>query len=383
MNHEPSTVNREPTTSHDAIIIGGGPGGAMTALLLARQGWRVAVVERRERHKAKTCGHCLDGRANAVLQNAELLGDVRGIAVGAVQNAMIYLQGAPPLKWRMGGRRAEPSLLVQRSKFDQLLLDRASFAGACVYQPAAAKVCSIAPGRCIIRVDDHTLHAPLLIGADGLRSRVAHAAGLTDSQIAGRKYGFSFQLPCAEQVELARGVTHMFVTDGGYLGIVHDGNDRLHIAALVGKGHSRSPAAFVDHVRGEFPSLGSMPVLDMHDLTAAGPMPSCASAVANESVALVGDAAGYVEPFTGEGMTWALQSAQLLANVTERTAPGRWTAQAAAHYRQRWRQHIARRQRFCRTLAWTLERRRLVRPLLAITRRQPVLARCVQKVLAA
>ena len=77
-------------------------------------------------------------------------------------------------------------------------------------------------------------------------------------------------------------------------------------------------------------------------------------------VALVGDAAGYVEPFSGEGMSWALESASVLAEVLADERPGAWTPDT---YRRAWRDRIGRRQRWCRGLALALGRPHLCRLL--------------------
>ncbi len=116
-------------------------------------------------------------------------------------------------------------------------------------------------------------------------------------------------------------------------------------------------------------------VRDLEAVVGAGPMPCRPRAVATSSVTLVGDAAGYVEPFTGEGMSWALTSAEVLADVAADQSPGDWTRAAASRYRRAWRDRIGHRQRLCRAVAWSLQRPRLLGVLASAVARPGPLTR--------
>src|SRR5437762_13465413 len=74
----------------DAIVIGGGPAGALTARGLARLGWRTALLERGQRHRHKTCGHCLNPRALKTLDGQGLLEATRAIALGATRHLRVH-----------------------------------------------------------------------------------------------------------------------------------------------------------------------------------------------------------------------------------------------------------------------------------------------------
>ena len=89
-------------------------------------------------------------------------------------------------------------------------------------------------------------------------------------------------------------------------------------------------------------------------------MPCAARRRTAPGVALVGGAAGYVEPFTGEGMAWAIESAALLDRAVASCAPGAFTADAAARYERSWRLAIGRAQRRCAWIARALEHPALI-----------------------
>jgi len=359
--------------THDAIIVGAGPAGSIAALALSNLGWSVALVDRSPEGRTKTCGHCLSPRALPILGSLGLLDDVRAIATARSRTLRVHLPNAQPLTIPLDAR-THPGLVVERRLLDPLLARRAGEAGAEVIRPARASIQSLEQGRAVIGIRtesrERALAAPLLLGADGLRSRIARSAGLA-SRRAGRKFGFSFD---ASGARFEANTVEMFLTPTGYLGAVQQA-DGAHLAALVNPARGeREPFAFVDQLRRTFPLLDrALPAplvrTEAHHLAAASPMPAPASRVADGPVALVGDAAGYREPFTGEGMAWAIESAHALAAVAARFAPGEWPAQASSQYAALWRKTIGARQRRCARIAWLLERpsalafvRRLVAP---------------------
>ncbi len=352
----------------DTVVIGGGPAGSVTALLLAGLGWRTALVEYGPRYRTKACGHCLNRRAYRMLRGLGLLEDVQRLAAGPTRHLRVHIEHRPPLRIPLlAGRDQDAGLLIERRRFDQLLIDRAAAAGAQVIQPASARIGTMSTRHTTVEVvsegSRQRLRCRLLVGADGLGSAVARAAGLNRAASVGRKFGFAFDLDCSSAEVIPRDTVEMFVVNGGYLGVVNHGRGKLHVAGLIARrpGIERNPYAFIESVAGRFERLQQTALnrLDRRHcsrLLAAGPMPWRPWTVANDRVALVGDAAGYVEPFTGEGMSCALESAEALADALADQSPGAWTAVTARRYRRAWRDRVGRRQRICRMLAMALDR---------------------------
>ncbi|MEE9130215.1 MAG: NAD(P)/FAD-dependent oxidoreductase [Phycisphaerales bacterium] len=357
------------TDEFDAVVIGGGPAGSMSALLLAKRRWRVALIERGGRFRDKACGHCLNLAVHPLLQREGLLDDVRARSVGRSQRLRVHLPKREPATIALGdGHRAGGYLLVPRREFDQLLRDRAARAGATVVQSACACLRSTDEHGAVVEVRSpprqaRRLHCRLVIGADGLRSGVARAAGLAATKRIGRKFGFALDVRCPRADLLAPDTIEMFVVPGGYLGVVNQGRGLLHLAGLVSPpdADASRPVSFVATIARRFDllrrvGLANAAAAQVAKVLGAGPIPCRPRAVAAGRVALVGDAAGYVEPFTGEGMSWALTSAEVLAEVVADQAPGDWTPAAARRYRRAWRDRIGRRQWLCRAVAWSLQR---------------------------
>ena len=272
-----------------------------------------------------------------------------------------------------------------------MLVDAAQSAGAQVLQPASARLTADEVLRqrgdmvVEVRIDRtvQAMNARLIVGADGVGSAIARAAGLADDVRIGRKYGFSFDMAVAQSAEISDSGIEMFVDGGGYLGMILQSARTAHCAGLLeshrGRG-SRNPFEFVQNLARRFTTLQRLGLDHARRETvdrfvATGPLPWRPRAIANQRVALIGDAGGYIEPFTGEGMSWALQSAAILVDTVRHSPPGEWTGTHAQRYRREWIRQIARRQRGCRALAFALARPRVFSTMLAAGRSHPSLPR--------
>lgn len=389
-----------PERCADAVVIGGGPGGALAAVHLARLGWHTVLIEKGPRDRGKACGHCLNRRAINVLGRAGITEFGAGLSRGVTQRFRAHSADGATIDIPMNpsGPQEVGGLIVDRSTFDQLLRDRAEKAGVEVIQPAAARLLKSDQNGAVVEVvtqrERFRIETCLVIGADGLGSAVARAAGFVHKRSAGRRYGFSFDVahPMAAMVE--RDTIEMFVSPSGtgYLGIVNCGGGILHVAALVnhtsGAG-SRNPLDFAHQTARAHAMLrdlgfNRMDAQQMQHLKAIGPMPWLPRKVASGAVTLVGDAARYIDPFTGEGMGWAIEAAELIGQVAQRCDKHQWSAAASQQYAAAWRRTIAQRQRLCRGLAWMLARPRAAAMLMRLGAHLPWIAqRVAAKVVAA
>jgi flavin-dependent dehydrogenase len=267
----------------------------------------------------------------------------------------------------------QPGVIVPRAAFDAALRDGARRAGAAIHAGRGAKLIQAggdvgaqvggrvaggaligAPAVVTITALNDSSVAPrdvqfdLVVAADGVGSAIARAAGLAPTT-TGSRAGWSFTFEhCTDDHTLAPpGTIELILFGSAYLGLVRRGHV-VHMAAIVERGDrwpsapaealrmmaTRAPqlARFLAHYEASQP----LPALE----AACGPLPWQPRAVTAGRVALVGDAAGYAEPYTGEGMGWAIEGAMLLRECFR----DGWTAAAAAEYQRRWRATVGRAQ---------------------------------------
>ena len=127
------------TNQYDAIIVGGGPSGATSAVLLAQAGWRIAVVEKAEFPRRKVCGEFISETTWPLLKQLGVAGPLLKLAGPRVRRVAVYA-GTTMVTAALassGGRAQAGGRAVGREHLDALLLQRAAAAGAAVWQPCA------------------------------------------------------------------------------------------------------------------------------------------------------------------------------------------------------------------------------------------------------
>lgn len=380
----------------DVAIVGGGPAGAIIARRLALAGWRVMLLERGAAFRRKTCGHCLSPRARRLLADQGLLEQTLQVAEGTTRMLRVHGERGLHMRVAISAEDESAGLVVPREPFDQMLRGAAAAAGAEVLQSATARIRALNAEDATLRVTMNArtmdVRCRLLVGADGVGSSVARAAGLAGAESPGRKYGLALDVTDGDADDaIAPGAIEMFIVPGGYVGIVRLNSGGFHVAALVDAQHSsapRDPIDFLQKAAEIHPALSFLhhsriAKAGSHRISAVGPMPWQTRGVTNGCVALIGDAAGYVEPFTGEGIAWAIHSAALLGSAIS-SAGGAWNQVAADMYAEMWRREIHQRQRLCRWVTGVLERPLASRLLLRAGVVAPGLSqRLVRQVVAA
>ena len=328
---------------YDALIVGAGPAGSSLALRLARAGRTVALVEKRPFPRFKPCGEFQSPQCRPLLGELGLLDEVLRQGARSVAGLILHGHGrrvrAP---FTAVGHRAAPrggGLAMRREVFDLILLRGALsagrvdlFEGWSFARLLRAADGSIAGARLRQRSgQERELRAAVTVGADGVRSRVAEQLGVThqiawlDKLALTTRYAGAEADPCSE--------VHLF--DEGYFAASTVDNGHFSLNLVVDRSRPRSAGLGADELLER--CIAACPSLQrklagaerVEPVRGSGPLAWRTERQAFDGAALVGDAAGYVDPFTGEGMFCALQGAKALADCLLELAPGETPGAAA------------------------------------------------------
>ncbi len=307
-------VEEAAAITWDVAVIGAGPTGALAARQLSLLGLRTLLVDRSSFPREKVCGGCISGLGRRLLESvglADLLDSSHAAPLGRFDLAA-------------GGRRVSFELpagaAVSRFCFDAALVHHAVQAGVAFVSGTTTVVRGLSAGcrlrRIVLQQGDRRLVAEtrMVIVADGLgRTSLKQHRAFAPRVIATSRIGLGATLPGTAAEIDSRSVL-MSVARGGYVGLVRVPGDAINLAAAVDPDHVREhgPAETVRHI---FIQAGVKPPtgLETVDWRGTGLLTRQSRRTAAPRLLVLGDAAGYVEPFTGEGMTWGMLSAVLAA----------------------------------------------------------------------
>src|SRR2546429_1338415 len=314
------------TDRWDVVVVGAGPAGATTALLLARAGASVLLLDRGRFPRDKPCSEYLSPGTTPIL--ARLGGGILGAVERAAHAKLYGMKVVAPGGAAMCGRFVEGarpySFALPRTSFDTILLSAARRAGAHVCEATTVENLVWEKGA-VAGVVAHswngqrvTCHARIVVGADGLRSVVARRLGLVRSS-PPRRIAFTAHVADVAGID---GVGELHVGERGYVGMGPVGGGITTVAlvlplAAVRHGRRDFRTGFFDELQ-RFPGLVGRfdPRCLVREVLVTGPFAQWSrTAVAPGGGALlVGDAADFFDPFTGQGIYAALRGAELAAD---------------------------------------------------------------------
>ncbi len=323
------------TPRYDVLVAGGGPGGSVAALVLARGGAQVALIDKASFPRDKACGDLIGPRGVALL-------DELGLTAPSDRRVGEMLVVGPRgrrvvLPARAGRTYPDHGLVVPRHRFDAWLREAAVDAGA---EPITGRVRTVraadgGPAGADLSLDDgRVLEADMIIGADGATSVVAEGAGLVDPGAV--LWGFA-QRGYVEQAVDRPVIALWDEAPGqgfpGYAWLFPGLDGQANVGVGLGLGSERSGAsravACFDDVVTHLTRLGLLGArVDGRRLGGWLKMGIVGTRPARGRVLLVGDAAGLVNPLQGEGIAPAMASGRAAAEAVL-TDPAR----AADHYR--------------------------------------------------
>jgi len=300
-------MSNNPVKSTDVIIVGGGPAGSSAAYMLAKQGLNVLVLEKQKMPRYKTCGGGVNIRAARHIPFS-----IEPVVEKVIHKYRFTYRGEKPFE----KVSHEPlTYMTQRMRLDQFLLEQACNQGAHVIEEVSIRKTEVKDD--FVMVEDSggkTYRSLVLIGADGANSMVARNLQLSD--------GIEREIALESEVSLPPEVMakwddaielDLFSIWCGY-GWIFPKQDHISIGVggpqkLMKQIKEYNTAYLSKNNVSEYPKIR----FSGHAL----PLRKGFSPITKGRALLVGDAAGLLEPFTGEGIGYAVRSGQLAALAIE------------------------------------------------------------------
>ena len=361
-------------TRTELLVIGGGPAGAAIASLAASRGIKTLLLERDRFPRDKVCGEFLSAEGCAVLARLGILPAI--VAKGAMPMDGCLLADAkgrsvqaPLPELSAVGRTA---LGISRATLDETLLRHAASCGAVVRELTVATTPILENGRvtgitsrgATASAEKDTIQATLVIAADGRRSMLQRALlpSIGDPLDTSRASWFGFKAHFPDRTRGLSRRIELYVFDGGYAGLGPVEGARLDLALIARvaalKACENSPQRLFEERMLKNPLLaerlgGEPPCSPWKTI---GPLRFNVRAPASHGAIFVGDAAGTIDPFSGEGMSNALRGAELsLPFVIDALACGGLTSAGERAWTTLWRGAFAPVSRRARLLGRIFE----------------------------
>jgi flavin-dependent dehydrogenase len=366
----------------DVLIVGAGPAGAVAAVVLARAGARVRLVDRSKFPRHKLCGDTLNPGTLAVLGRLGLRPLLEPDAL-RLEGMIVSGPRGVAVEGRYG--RGLHGLSLSRSLMDQMLVGEAVRAGAQFEPGIAVRDALIDDKRGVPTVAGVTAvargvlcrwRAPVVIAADGRRSTLASTLGLLMQTVSPRRWAVGAYFEDAARSTLGE----MHVRKGRYIGVAPLPGGVSNVCVVKPAGASDSdwsdPEALLRRELDQEPMLrdrfaGARVVRPPMVL---GPLASDITGGMIDGLLLAGDAAGFIDPMTGDGLRFAVRGGELAAAAALEALAQGWNGLHARLAAER-RREFSAKWRFNRALRAGVERPAIVEAAAAGAQLLPGLVR--------
>ena len=310
-------------TQPDVLIVGAGPAGSVAALVLARAGARVRLVDRARFPRDKLCGDTLNPGTLSILDRLGIAAPVRqralaitGMDVTGPRNTRVSADYPGGLRGASITRRDLDVLLVEAATSAGARFDSGVIVRAPLITTDTARVIGV---RVAASGDDRDVHARVVIAADGRHSRIAFGMGLAEFAPTPKRWAFGAYFVDVDGMSLHG---EMHIRADGYIGIAPLAGGVTNVCVVRDlKNMFRAQRVNVDRVVASAVNDDVMlrdrfvRARQVSDVTALGPLAVDALTAGYPGLLLAGDAAGFIDPMTGDGLRFALRGGELAAEA--------------------------------------------------------------------
>jgi flavin-dependent dehydrogenase len=319
-------------TKFDVVVVGAGPAGIVAATVLARAGARVRIVDRAMFPREKLCGDTVNPGTLAILRRLSMAADIdtKGLRITGMLVTGEHgesIEGHYP--------HGLHGVSISRRNLDWLLLQHALKAGAVFDDGVAVRdaVVNNRHGRRIVEGvvtrssgSTATIMAPVVIAADGRRSALALGLGLVRSPRRPRRWAVGMYFDHRGD----RGVGEMHIRPHGYIGVAPLPEGITNICLVQpwnGGRHFVDPPSLVARVIAREPLLRDRfeRSIAIRPPVVLGPLAIDVTGESIDGLILAGDAAGFIDPMTGDGLRFAVRGGELAAEGALRALSHGWT----------------------------------------------------------
>ena len=350
----------------DVLVAGGGPAGLAVAIAARMNGLSAIVIERQPSPPDKACGECLMPPAVSALNRLGVLDLIDPAHRAAIDGIRFKQEGAASAEARLP---SPGGLGVRRTELTAAMMHRARRLGAEIHQRSSVRGYHIQQDQVLAETDMGPVRARFLAAADGLHSNLRSMAGLQATSSGPRRFGIRqhFQIkPWSRFVEV-------HFTEGVEAYVTPVGPMQVGVTFLWDDARVARNGASIDRLLERFPSVSARLAGAVADSRprGAGPMACSVRSRIADRFALVGDAAGYIDAITGEGLSLALVSALTLGSILPTALALGGSRETLLAY-QRESAHQYRRYAFVTKIMLAFARRPALHgPLIALLARHP------------